>query len=32
MLVATAAYFAVSFYLFVRVERLAKRNGTLDEY
>ena len=32
MAVATMAYFAISFYLFVRVERLAKKNGTLDEY
>lgn len=32
MAAATAAYFAISFYLFVRVERLAKENGTLEEY
>jgi len=32
MRIATVAYFAVSFYLFVRVERLAKKNGTLEEY
>ncbi len=32
MALATAAYFAISFYLFVRVERLAKKNGTLEEY
>lgn len=31
MLIATAVYFAASFYLFVRVERLAKKNGTLEE-
>ncbi|MDA4122334.1 MAG: ABC transporter permease [Thaumarchaeota archaeon] len=30
--IETAAYFAISFYLFGRVERLAKRNGTLEEY
>jgi ABC-2 type transport system permease protein len=32
MLAATACYFALAFYLYVRVERLAKRNGTLEEY
>ena len=28
----TAIYFALSFYLFVKVEKLAKRNGTIEEY
>lgn len=32
MLVGTACYFALSFGLFVKVEDLAKQNGTLDEY
>jgi ABC-2 type transport system permease protein len=30
--VETAVYFGISFYLFTRVEKVAKRNGTLEEY
>jgi ABC-2 type transport system permease protein len=32
MLVITLAYFALSFVLFKKVEGIAKRNGTIDEY
>ena len=32
MLVATLAYFALSFILFQRVETIAKKNGTIEEY
>ena len=32
MIVATLGYFAASFFLFKRVEIIAKRNGTIDEY
>ena len=32
LIAETAVYFVISFYLFVRVEKLAKRNGTLEEY
>jgi ABC-type polysaccharide/polyol phosphate export permease len=32
MLIATLAYFLLSFVLFKRVEVIAKKNGTIDEY
>lgn len=32
MVVATTFYFAISFFLFKKVEALAKRNGTIEEY
>ncbi len=32
MIAATAGYFALSFVLFQKVEEVAKRNGTIDEY
>jgi ABC-2 type transport system permease protein len=32
MLIATLAYFALSFGLFQKVEAIAKRNGTIEEY
>ena len=32
MVIATLCYFGLSFFLFERVEAIAKRNGTIDEY
>lgn len=32
MVIATLAYFLLSFVLFEKVEAIAKRNGTIDEY
>lgn len=32
MMIATFGYFALSFILFGRVERIAKKNGTIEEY
>ena len=32
MLIITLAYFLLSFVLFKRVEVIAKKNGTIDEY
>ncbi len=32
LIAETAVYFGISFYLFIKVEKLAKKNGTLEEY